>query len=40
MGIDRQPGYAGFTEAFAGAKVIWSSNLVYDNVVLTRKTGR
>ncbi len=29
--------YSRFPEAFAGARWIWSSNLVYDNVVLVRK---
>lgn len=32
--------YSRFPEAFAGARWIWSQNLVYDNLVLARKTVR
>jgi hypothetical protein len=32
--------YSRFPDAFAGARWIWSSNLVFDNVVLARKTVR
>lgn len=38
MGTPRLKAYTNFKEAFGGAKVIWSNNLVYDNVVLVRKT--
>jgi hypothetical protein len=32
--------YSRFPDAFAGARWIWSSNLVFDNVVLARKNVR
>ncbi len=32
--------YSRFPEAFTGARWIWSSNLVFDNLVLARKTVR
>jgi hypothetical protein len=37
MGAERLKAYANVREAFEGAKVIWSNNLVLDNVVLVRK---
>ncbi len=40
MGAERLKAYANFKEAFGGAKVIWSNNLVYDNVVLAQKVAR
>ena len=38
MGTPRLKAYTNFKEAFGGARVIWSNNLVFDNVVLVRKT--
>lgn len=40
MGTPRLKAYTNFKEAFGDAKVIWSNNLVFDNVVLVRKTVR
>lgn len=40
MGTERLKAYTNFREAFGDAKVIWSKNLVYDNVVLARKIVR
>lgn len=40
MGRDNQPALSRFGEVFDHAKVIWSMNLVLDNVVLARKTVR
>jgi hypothetical protein len=40
MGAQRLKGYANFKEAFGSAKVIWSKNLVLDNVVIARKVVR
>lgn len=37
MGTERLKAYTNFREAFGDAKVIWSNNLVLDNVVLARK---
>lgn len=37
MGTPRLKAYTNFKEAFGGAKVIWSNNLVFDNVVIVRK---
>jgi hypothetical protein len=37
MGAERLKAYTNFREAFGDAKVIWSNNLVFDNVVLVRK---
>ena len=34
------PGYWRYPEAFLGARWIWSLNLVFDNLVLARKTVR
>jgi len=39
MGTDRLDAYTRFPEAFGKARPIWSSNLVYDNLVLARKRG-
>lgn len=40
VGVDNKPAYMNFQPQFsgAGAKFIWSSNLVLDNLVLVRKT--
>ena len=40
MGAERLKAYSNFADAFAGAKVIWSRNLVFDNVVIVRKVQR
>lgn len=40
VGVDHVPAYARYREAFAGARWIWSYNLVFDNLVLARKTLR
>ena len=40
MGIPNLPAYTNFIPAFTGAQVIWSSNLVFDNLVIARKTAR
>jgi hypothetical protein len=40
MGTERLKAYTNFRDAFADAKVIWSNNLVFDNVVLVRKVQR
>lgn len=40
VGVDHIPAYTRFPEAFAGARWIWSYNLVFDNLVLVRKTVR
>lgn len=37
MGAERLNAYTNFRDAFGNARVIWSSNLVYDNLVLARK---
>jgi len=37
MGAERLKAYTNFRDAFGDAKVIWSNNLVFDNVVLVRK---
>ena len=39
MGTERLKAYTNFRDAFGVAKVIWSNNLVFDNVVLARKTS-
>jgi len=36
---DNLPAYTRFPELFAGARAIWTINLVYDNAVIARKTG-
>ena len=38
VGVDHIPAYTRYPEAFAGTRWIWSSNLVFDNLVLARKT--
>jgi len=40
VGVDHLPAYTRYPEAFAGARWIWSYNLVFDNLVLARKTVR
>ena len=40
IGVDNMPGYTRYPELFAGARWIWSVNLVFDNVVIARKTVR
>lgn len=40
MGVERLKAYTGFRDVFAGAKVIWSKNLVLDNVVIARKISK
>jgi hypothetical protein len=37
MGAERLKAYTNFRAVFGDAKVIWSNNLVFDNVVLVRK---
>jgi len=38
VGVEHLPAYTRYPEAFAGARWIWSINLVLDNLVLARKT--
>jgi hypothetical protein len=40
VGVDNKAAYTNFIQQFsgAGARFIWSSNLILDNVVLVRKT--
>jgi hypothetical protein len=40
VGVDHLPAFTRYPEAFAGARWIWSYNLVFDNLVLARKTVR
>ena len=40
VGVEHVPAYTRYPEAFAGARWIWSYNLVFDNLVLARKTVR
>jgi hypothetical protein len=40
VGVGAVPGYTTFPELYKGARWIWSSNLVYDNLVIARKTVR
>jgi hypothetical protein len=40
IGVTTLTAYTRFPDAFEGARWIWSSNLVHDNVVLARKTVR
>jgi hypothetical protein len=40
VGVDDLPAFIRYPEAFAGARRIWSYNLVFDNLVLARKTVR
>jgi len=39
VGVTNLPAYTRYPELFQGAHWIWSSNLVFDNVVIARKTG-
>ncbi len=40
IGVTNLPAYTRFPELFEGARWIWSINLVFDNVVIARKTVR
>lgn len=40
IGVTTLTAYTRYPELFAGARWIWSSNLVYDNVVIARKVVR
>lgn len=40
IGVTNVPAYTRYPELFAGARWIWSVNLVFDNVVIARKTVR
>jgi hypothetical protein len=40
VGVEHVPAYTRYPEAFIGARWIWSTNLVFDNLVLARKTVR
>ena len=40
IGVTNVPGYTRYPELFDGARWIWSVNLVFDNVVIMRKTVR
>jgi hypothetical protein len=40
IGVTNLPAYTRYPELFAGARWIWSVNLVFDNVVIARKTVR
>jgi len=40
VGVDNLPAYTRFPELFAGARWIWTINLVFDNAVIARKTVR
>ncbi len=40
VGVTSLTGYTRYPEAFAGAHWIWSSSLVFDNLVLARRTVR
>jgi hypothetical protein len=40
VGTEHIPAYTRYPEAFAGARWIWSYNLVFDNLVLARRTVR
>lgn len=40
IGVTNLPAYTRYPELFAGARWIWSQNLVLDNVVIARKTVR
>lgn len=39
VGVNGMTGYTRYPELFAGARWIWSSNLVFDNLVIARKTA-
>jgi hypothetical protein len=40
IGVTNLPAYTRYPELFDGARWIWSQNLVFDNVVIVRKTVR
>ncbi len=40
VGVDNLPAYTRYPELFAGARWIWTINLVFDNVVIARKMVR
>ena len=40
IGVTTLKAYTNFPELFEGARWIWSLNLVFDNLVLARKTVR
>jgi hypothetical protein len=40
VGVTGMPGYTRYPEAFEGARWIWTISLVFDNLVLARKTVR
>ena len=40
VGVGAVPGYTTFPELYKTSRWIWSSNLVYDNLVIARKTVR
>ena len=40
IGVTNLPAYTRYPELFAGARWIWTQNLVLDNVVIARKTVR
>jgi hypothetical protein len=40
IGVTNLPAYTRYPELFAGARWIWTMNLVFDNVVIARKTVR
>jgi hypothetical protein len=40
IGVTNLPAYTRYPELFEGARWIWSINLVFDNVVIARKTVR
>lgn len=40
IGVDNLPAYTRYRDLFVGARWIWTVNLVFDNVVILRKTVR
>ena len=40
IGVNSLPAYTRYPELFSGARWIWTQNLVFDNVVIARKTIR
>jgi len=40
IGVNNLPAYTRYPELFSGARWIWTQNLVFDNVVIARKTVR
>ncbi len=40
VGVENMFGYSLFRDLYKGAKWIWTSNLVFDNVIIARKTVR